>query len=68
MSKEPETGWGRMGSTGLEVGVAVGLGVAVGFWVDGRWQTGPWGVLIGALIGLTTGLYLLIRDVLRLNK
>lgn len=68
MDKDPQTDWGRLGGVGLEVGVAVGLGVAVGFWVDGRWQTGPWGVLIGALIGFVAGLYLLFRDVMRLNK
>jgi F0F1-type ATP synthase assembly protein I len=68
MDKDPEGDWGRMGGIGLEVGVAVGLGVVIGYWVDGHWNSSPWGVLIGALAGLATGMYLLIRDVIRLNK
>jgi F0F1-type ATP synthase assembly protein I len=68
MAKEPDNNWGRMGGIGLEIGVAVGLGVVIGYWIDGHWNSGPWGVLIGALLGLAAGFYLLIRDVIRLNK
>jgi F0F1-type ATP synthase assembly protein I len=68
MAKDPQGDWGRMGGIGLEIAVAVGLGVAIGYWVDGRWDSGPWGVLVGAMLGLATGMYLLIRDVIRMNK
>jgi F0F1-type ATP synthase assembly protein I len=68
MAKDSNSDWGRLGGIGLEIGAAVGLGVAIGYWVDNRWHTSPWGVLIGALLGLASGMYLLIRDVIRLNK
>jgi len=62
------TGWGRFASLGLEVAAGVGLGVAIGVWLDRRYQWSPWGTLIGGLVGLVTGLYMLIRDTLRMNK
>jgi F0F1-type ATP synthase assembly protein I len=63
-----DTGWGRFASIGLEVAAGVGLGIAVGLWLDRRYQWSPWGTLIGALLGLVTGIYMLIRDTLRMNK
>ena len=44
------------------------LGVLVGRWVDKEKGTGPYGVLIGALLGMGLGFYGFIRDVLRMSK
>ena len=40
---------------------AVLLGRGVGFFVDDRWETAPWGVLIGAVIGFAAMVLRLVR-------
>ncbi len=52
---------------GLQILVGVGLGYLVGRWLDSRYA---WtnGVVIGSLVGLAAGLYLLIKDAIRINK
>ena len=32
-----------------------------GYWIDSRYDSRPWGVLIGAVLGLVGGMYNLIR-------
>lgn len=54
-------------SMGLEVLVGVGLGLLVGHWIDKKLDSSPWGLLIGAMLGLASGMYLLIKDALQLN-
>lgn len=53
-------------SMGIQLMAGVGLGLLVGYWLDGRYGWSPWGVLIGALIGLAGGMYLMIKEALRL--
>ncbi|MCH9650710.1 MAG: AtpZ/AtpI family protein [Deltaproteobacteria bacterium] len=36
----------------------------LGYWLDRRYGWQPWGVLVGALLGLVGGMYNLIRDAL----
>ena len=52
---------------GMQLLVGVGLGYLVGRWLDSRygWSNG---VVIGSLVGLAGGLYLLIKDAIRINK
>lgn len=40
---------------------AVLLSCGVGFFVDARWETAPWGVLIGAVIGFAAMVLRLVR-------
>jgi F0F1-type ATP synthase assembly protein I len=40
----------------------------VGAWLDRRYGWTPWGVIAGTMIGLAAGLYLLIKEALRMNK
>jgi F0F1-type ATP synthase assembly protein I len=55
-------GWVRYSGVGLELaGATAGLAL-IGYWVDGRFGTRPWGVVIGAILGLVGGLYNLIRE------
>ena len=55
-------GWVRYSGVGLELaGATAGLAL-IGYWVDGRFGTRPWGVVIGAIIGLVGGLYNLVRE------
>ena len=53
---------------GLQVAIGVGLGYLVGWWLDRRFGWGSRGVVIGSMLGLAGGLYLLIKDAIRINK
>ena len=68
MTQKNEPNWSKYASLGLEVAVGVGLGLIVGNWMDRRWHWKPWGTVVGAGLGMASGMYLLIRDVMRVNK
>ncbi|MBR3631857.1 MAG: AtpZ/AtpI family protein [Elusimicrobiaceae bacterium] len=51
---------------GLEFATAVALGTAGGFWADKHWQTTPWGILAGVLLGFALGMYIVIKEARRL--
>lgn len=53
---------------GYEFSAAVGGFCFVGWLVDRFWETKPWGLLVGAILGLIGGLYNLIRDALRMSR
>jgi ATP synthase protein I len=44
-------------SLGLEIAVAVFLGAGLGYWLDLRWQTGPWLMVAGLVIGAAAGMW-----------
>lgn len=46
--------------SGLEVGVAIGVGAALGFWADKEFGTKPIGVMVGLLLGLAHSVKLLV--------
>ena len=55
-------GWVRHSGVGLELaGATAGLAL-LGYWIDGRYGTAPWGILGGVVIGLVGGLYNLVRE------
>jgi F0F1-type ATP synthase assembly protein I len=60
--------WGRYLGIGLEIAVGVTLGYFVGAWLDKRYQWNGYGVMGGVLIGVAAGMYLLIKDAIRINK
>ncbi len=53
--------WVRHSGIGIELAAAVAGFVLVGVWVDRHYGTAPWGVVIGAILGLLGGMYNLIR-------
>ena len=58
-------GWVRYSGVGLELaGATAGLAF-VGYWIDGKYGTAPWGILGGVLIGIVGGLYNMIRESLK---
>ncbi|HEY0515300.1 MAG TPA: AtpZ/AtpI family protein [Thermoanaerobaculia bacterium] len=64
LPEEPESrkSSSRLSGLGFEfVGAVVGLTLA-GYWWDGHFGTGPWGILIGLFLGLVGGTYNLIRQ------
>jgi F0F1-type ATP synthase assembly protein I len=55
-------GWLRYSGVGLELAGAIGGLALVGYWIDGHYGTGPWGILGGVAIGMVGGLYNLVRE------
>ncbi len=54
--------WVRYSGVGLELaGATAGLAL-VGYWIDGKFGTSPWGILGGVGIGIVGGLYNLVRE------
>ena len=55
-------GWVRYSGVGLELaGATAGLAL-VGYWIDGKFGTSPWGILSGVIIGIVGGLYNLVKQ------
>jgi len=50
---------------GFELLAAVAGFAFVGFWIDRHYETEPWGLLIGALLGIIGGIYNFIRSATR---
>jgi F0F1-type ATP synthase assembly protein I len=55
-------------SLGLYPAVGIILGMAVGSWLDHRYGFGSRGLITGAVIGLTSGMYLLFKEGTRNSK
>jgi F0F1-type ATP synthase assembly protein I len=55
-------GWVRYSGVGLELaGATAGLAL-LGYWIDGKYGTTPWGILGGVIIGIVGGTYNLVRE------
>ena len=63
-----EPGWGKYLGIGLETAVGVGLGYAIGLWLDKKFGWSPWGIVVGTLAGVAGGMYLLIKEAIRMNR
>jgi F0F1-type ATP synthase assembly protein I len=60
--------WIRHSGAGLELaGATAGLALA-GYWMDGRFDTGPWGLLVGVFIGIVGGLYNLVKEAIQAQR
>ena len=49
-------GWTYL-SVGLEWAITILLCLFIGNYVDRKWDTSPWGVVLGSLIGIVAGFY-----------
>ncbi len=54
--------WRNYAQIGLELAGAVLLGLAAGYWLDGRLGTRPWLTLGGGLLGIAGGFYRVSRE------
>jgi F0F1-type ATP synthase assembly protein I len=61
-------GWVRYSSVGLELAGAVAGLALIGHWIDGKFGTAPWGILVGVIVGLVGGMYNLVRESLAAVK
>jgi F0F1-type ATP synthase assembly protein I len=58
-------GWVRHSGVGLELaGVLAGF-TLIGYWIDSRYATEPWGVIAGVVLGMVGGLYNLVKQSLQ---
>jgi ATP synthase protein I len=48
-------------AAGFEIVVPLVLFMGAGYWIDGWLQSGPWFLLLGALLGMALGFYNLFR-------
>ncbi|MBI1369695.1 MAG: hypothetical protein GC162_13700 [Planctomycetes bacterium] len=67
MPEQPEPSPWRFMGAGLELAGVIGLMAAIGYGIDRYFGSDPWGVMIGACLGLVGGLYNLIKMVKQLN-
>lgn len=51
-----------LASGGLEFTGAILAGLFVGHWLDRRWGTGPWLVMVGVFVGAGAGFFSLYRS------
>ena len=58
-------GWVRHSGMGLEFAAAVAGFALVGLWIDRRYGTAPWGLVVGLILGMAGGLYNLVRESLK---
>ena len=42
---------------GMLLAINTGIGGGIGYYLDSRWGTGPWLLLVGSLAGMGLGLY-----------
>ena len=55
-------GWVRYSGVGLELAGAMAGLAFIGYWIDRRYGSQPWGILGGVVIGLVGGLFNLVRE------
>ena len=52
----------RMASSGFDLAIVVGGFTAIGWWLDRKYGWAPWGVLVGAILGIVGGLTNFLRE------
>ncbi len=58
----------RFAGLGIEFAAAVAGLTLLGYWIDSRFGTKPWGLLIGVFIGLVGGMYNMIQEALMATR
>lgn len=57
----PKSDWAGL-SYGAQFAVSVLAGAGLGYVVDGKLHSTPWGTVLGGLAGFLLGLYLLVKE------
>lgn len=58
----------RLMGLGLQFVVAILLSLYAGMWLDTKLHTGPWLMLVGALVGASAGFYSMFRVLMSEDK
>ena|SRR2546421_5552646 len=53
---------------GLELGACVVIGTFFGRWLDGKWGTAPWLMIVGLALGFTAGIMAIVRGAKRADR
>ena len=53
----PMRALGLVGGLGFVLAATTALGAWLGYYLDGRWGTGPWLTLVGTLVGMGVGFF-----------
>jgi ATP synthase protein I len=61
-------GVGSYATVGLEFTLSIALGMFIGRWLDGRFETKPWLTMIGFAYGLAAGGRAIYRALKRANR
>lgn len=65
--REPNAAW-ALGGLGLELTVTLGLGAGLGYWIDTRLDSLPWGILAGTGIGFAVVLWRMFRTLRGMSR
>ena len=60
--------WGKYTSLGFEVAAAIGLCTFLGWAADHKLHSTPVCIIVGVLVGVAAGMYLMIKQVVQMNK
>jgi F0F1-type ATP synthase assembly protein I len=60
-SKRAPIGAMRLAGAGVELAATLAVACLVGYWIDRKFGTEPWGLLILAGLGIVGGLYNMVR-------
>ncbi|MCO6437011.1 MAG: AtpZ/AtpI family protein [Phycisphaerae bacterium] len=60
--------WVRWSGIGFEFAAAVVGFTLLGLWIDRSYKSGPWGVVVGAALGIVGGGYNFLRESLQAAK
>jgi F0F1-type ATP synthase assembly protein I len=58
---DDSSSWGKLAGIGFEFVAALLMFGGLGWWLDGRWGTGPWLLIVGCGLGFAVGLWLMIN-------
>jgi F0F1-type ATP synthase assembly protein I len=58
----------QVSSIGFTLVICSVIGCGIGYWVDNRWHTSPWGIAIGFLFGTAAGFVEMFHILKKANK
>jgi F0F1-type ATP synthase assembly protein I len=61
-------GAAQMSTVGLTLVLCSAIGFGIGYWIDGKWRTSPWGGVIGFLFGTAAGFLEMFQLLQKANR
>lgn len=66
--KEDNSGWAQLSFIGLQLGLSIAAGLAIGYYLDQWLHTSPWMLIIWLLFGIAAGFYKVFETVSKISK